>query len=76
MIKLEDRMSWPRVGSVWEHTNGNRYQVIMFTNIETDKQETYPTTIIYRNTLNSKHYSRKLMDWDRSMLFINEGIEE
>lgn len=70
MIELENYMTWPKVGSIWEHINGNRYQVIMFTNIETDGQDRYPTTIIYRNIQNHKDYSRKLIDWDRSMFLV------
>jgi len=73
MIKLNDHMSWPRVGSIWEHHNGNRYEVMMFTNIETERQERYPTTIVYRNAGNQKLYSRHLMDWDRSMLWVSNN---
>lgn len=72
MIKLENHMTWPRIDSCWEHTNGNRYFVVMFTNIETDRQDKYPTTIVYRNALNGKIYSRPLMDWDRSMLKVRD----
>lgn len=72
MINLENHMTWPRIGSVWQHHNGNHYSVILFTNVETDKQDTYPTTIVYRNISNLKYYSRKLMDWNRSMLLISE----
>ncbi|WP_315729914.1 hypothetical protein [Bradyrhizobium sp. SZCCHNRI2010] len=69
MIKLEDRRTWPTIGSLWTHTNGNLYQVVEFTNIETDRQDRYPTTIIYRNFKNAKLYSRPLVDWERSMTF-------
>ncbi|WP_315740013.1 hypothetical protein [Bradyrhizobium sp. SZCCHNR1093] len=67
MIALEDQSTWPAIGSVWSHTNGNLYQVVTFTNIETGRQDKYPTTIIYRNVKNTKLYSRPLMDWERSM---------
>lgn len=73
MIELENHMTWPKIGSVWQHHNGNHYAVLMFTNIETERQQDYPTTIVYRNTSNLKCYSRKLMDWDRSMLLIKEN---
>ena len=76
MIELENHMTWPRIDSLWQHLNGNYYSVLMFTNVETEKQEDYPTTIVYRNTSNLKCYSRKLMDWDRSMLLISNGNEK
>ena len=66
-IELEDPVTWPGMGTVWTHRNGNRYRVTMFTNVETDRQEEYPTTIVYRNTKNHRLYSRRLVDWDRSM---------
>lgn len=69
-IKLDDHMTWPRVGSVWSHTNGNRYMVHDFTNVETDRQDEYPTTIVYRNMDNGKLYSRRLIDWERSMVLV------
>lgn len=71
MITLDNHMTWPRVGSVWEHHNGNRYEVLDYTNIETDRQDKYPTTIIYRNVRNLKKYSRPLLDWERSMIVVN-----
>lgn len=69
-ISLTYRDSWPRIGSVWRHHNGNEYAVEMFTNIETDRQSTYPTTIVYRNLSNGAVYSRALMDWERSMTLV------
>lgn len=69
---LSNHMSWPRIGSVWNHHNGNNYTVVMFTNIETNRQDKYPTTIVYRNTANGKFYSRKLIDWHRSMVKVHD----
>lgn len=67
-INLEDSRTWPMVGTTWRHRNGNQYEVLDYTNIESDKQDKYPTTIVYRNIHNGKKYSRPLMDWLRSML--------
>lgn len=67
MIVLEDARTWPEINTLWEHRNGNQYTVLDFTNIESENQSHYPTTIIYRNVQNGKRYSRPLMDWDRSM---------
>lgn len=72
MIDLDDHMSWPRIGSIWNHRNGSTYAVDCFTNIETDRQDRYPTTIVYRNTNNGKCYSRPLIDWERSMTLVRE----
>ncbi|WP_316196704.1 hypothetical protein [Bradyrhizobium sp. SZCCHNS3053] len=66
-IKLEESRTWPARGSVWEHRNGNRYEVMFYTNVETTNQTRYPTTIVYRNTRNTNLYSRPLADWERSM---------
>jgi hypothetical protein len=65
--KLEDRTTWPPLFSIWRHHNGNHYEVVMFTNVESDRQDKYPTTIVYRNVRNLNDYSRPLIDWDRSM---------
>lgn len=57
----------PTPGSVWNHRNGNRYAVVMITNAESERQEKYPTSVVYRNIRNGNVYSRKLSDWHRSM---------
>jgi hypothetical protein len=68
-IKIEDPATWPYLGSTWRHHNGNRYVVVLYTNVETDRQGQYPTTVVYRNIINGKHYSRKLVDWEGSMTY-------
>ena len=73
MIDLTDIATWPQVNTIWQHSNGNQYQVVMFTNIETDRQDKYPTTVVYRNLMNGKAYSRKLSDWERSMICVDNG---
>lgn len=71
-IKLEDHMTWPRLDSVWSHHNGNMYVVRDYANVETDRQDDYPTTILYRNMATGKLYCRKLIDWERSMVLVRE----
>lgn len=66
-IFLEDMKTWPTLQSLWQHRNGNVYRVLMFTNVETDRQREYPTTIVYQNIKSGNRYSRRLIDWDRSM---------
>jgi len=72
MIDLNNMDTWPEARSLWQHHNGNVYRVICYTNIETTKQDTYPTTIVYENVNNFKLYSRKLIDWERSMKLVGE----
>lgn len=67
MISLKDNRTWPEIGSNWRHYNGNIYEVLMFTNIISENQDKYPTTIVYYNIENMANYSRPLMDWERSM---------
>jgi hypothetical protein len=66
-IDLNDPRTWPIPGSIWRHRNGNFYRVFMFANTEQDRQDEYPTTIVYTNIKNGHQYSRRLDDWDRSM---------
>lgn len=71
-VILDDRTTWPPIGSVWEHTNGNVYAVIDFTNTQPERQDKYPTRISYQNVANGEKYSRNLVDWDRSMIYVGE----
>jgi hypothetical protein len=66
-IDLADRKTWPGIGTSWRHHNGNMYVVQGFANVEPDRQDQYPTTIIYVNYYNGHVYCRKLIDWSRSM---------
>ena len=57
----------PMPGSVWSHKNGNRYAVVLISNADSERQDKYPATVVYRNVENGKVYNRKLSDWHRSM---------
>lgn len=72
MIDLSNEDTWPLAGSLWQHYNGIIYRVTCYTNVETTRQDKYPTTIVYENVKNSKLYSRKLIDWERSMIRVGE----
>ena len=72
MVNIDNHMTWPQIYSVWEHKNGERYMPILYANVEGDRPQ-YPTTIIYRNVITSRVYSRPLYDWDRSFTFIQEA---
>ena len=69
-INLDDPDTWPIPGTVWQHTNGNVYRVYLFTNVQPERQDRYPTTIVYQNVENMEMYSRKLVDWERSMTLL------
>lgn len=59
----------PSRGSIWRHSNGAVYTVILLTNTEGDdpaKREKYPPTVVYLGR-NGKVWSRPLADWHRSM---------
>jgi hypothetical protein len=56
----------PQIGSRWVHTNGNKYVVIIVTNIHSERQIEYPTTVVYIGD-NGRIWSRPLTDWRRSM---------
>jgi len=66
-IDLTDQMTWPNLETQWRHRNGNVYKVLFYTNIEPGRQTEYPTTVVYENVANGNRYSRRLVDWHRSM---------
>lgn len=62
-------LSKPQIGSVWEHTSGNKYIVLLISNTDSTKPN-YPETVIYKG-FNGKVWSRPLSDWCRSMTLIH-----
>lgn len=64
----------PKPGSVWQHRNGNRYEVLFLTNDSSERQDRYPRTVVYRNTANGNRYSRALSDWHRSMTWVEDAM--
>lgn len=58
---------FPELRSTWRHKNGNLYRVEALTNVESDRQTEYPTTIVYSNVENGKWYSRAFTRWHSSM---------
>ena len=55
-----------QVGSVWRHTNGNRYTVVCIANENTERPESYPVTVVYRGD-NGRIWCRPISEWHRSM---------
>lgn len=52
--------------SQWTHKNGNKYIVLGEANLDSERQEEYPTTVIYRGE-NGKVWSRAYTRWHPSM---------
>lgn len=63
------------VGQVWEHKNGNIYEIYDFTNLEAGRQDEYPTTVSYRNIHTGAPYSRAVVRWAGSFTR-REDLEE
>lgn len=51
------------VGQVWEHKNGNIYEIYDFTNLSAGRQDEYPTRVSYRNIHTGEPYSRDVVRW-------------
>ena len=53
-----------KIGSKWNHRNGNTYTITAFTNLPDGKK--YPLTVVYQG-YNGCMWSRLWSDWHRSM---------
>jgi len=58
--------------SKWQHKNGSEYVVLHLANLDSDRLDDYPVTVVYINILNYKVWTRKLSDWHRSMTFVEQ----
>lgn len=58
-----------KIGSEWQHKNGNIYTVLCIANEPDD--ERYPKTIVYQGA-NGNIWARRYDDWNRSMTKIEE----
>ena len=63
-VKLHN-MGKPQSHTTWQHTNGNIYEVIGYTNMHSTNLTKYPLTIVYKGE-NGNIWSRPLSDWHRS----------
>ena len=52
----------PIPGSVWCHTNGNRYILMCIANEFSERPEQYPPTVVYQGE-NGRIWSRPVSDW-------------
>ncbi len=67
-------MNTPAPGSVWRHTNGNRYTVMCIANEFTERPEQYPQTVVYQGE-NGRIWSRPVSEWARSMTPVESGAK-
>jgi hypothetical protein len=64
----------PRPGSVWKHTSGAHYVVLLIANKHSEQPDRYPVTVVYRS-IDQRVWSRPLSDWFRSMTILPEQGE-
>lgn len=57
----------PSLNSLWKHSRGATYQVLLIANEATDKPSEYPVTVVYQDIENRKIWSRPLSRWHESM---------
>jgi hypothetical protein len=55
----------PQIGTIYQHKNGEKYKVILITNLFASpyRRDEYPITIIYRNIGDETIWSRPLYRW-------------
>ncbi len=53
---------FPMAGSRWRHHSGRIYVILMMTNIEPERQDQFPTTVVYQSPT-GKRYSRSLLEF-------------
>ena len=60
--------------SVWKHTNGNLYIVLVIANEKADESriQQYPVTVVYGGE-NGNVWSRPLTEWHRSMSYVGDN---
>lgn len=54
---------FPLPGGLWRHHNGVVYVVLMMTNVEPERQDDFPTTVVYQSGRTGKRYSVTLETW-------------
>lgn len=61
----------PKVGSVWEHYNGNRYTVVSIANECTEHHDKYPVMVCYRGD-NNNLLAMPLSTWLEGMKLVSD----
>ena len=60
----------PEQKTIWEHKNGDQYQVIMFSNLDSERHDEYPPTITYQRLKDDTIWSRPLSKWYQSFKIV------
>ena len=68
----ENPVKNPAPNSIWQHKNGDQYQVILIANEHTERPNEYPITVVYRRLKDDKVWSRTLSRWHGSFTLISE----
>ncbi len=75
--KIKHRGVWiPKISLKWRHHSGRVYRIVLITNLETQRPDEYPVTVVYANVENGTVWSRPASDWDRSFTPCKEQDDE
>ena len=64
---IKQNLLLPASNTLWKHSKGATYKVLMITNEATDKPIEYPITVVYQDTETNKVWSRPFIKWHESM---------
>lgn len=59
--------SQPKVGTIWQHYNGQQYLVLMIANEMSTNPDKYPPSVVYQNVVTLTVWCRPVSDWARSL---------
>jgi hypothetical protein len=66
----------PDEGTIWSHYNNNMYEVMGVANIVSFDTDKYPAMVVYKNIANDTLWTRKYIDWYRSMSYVANSKEQ
>ncbi len=58
------------IGSVWLHTKGFRYKVLMLVNLQSENLIKFPPSVVYQREVDNTLWSRPIDNWFESMTLI------
>ncbi len=59
----------PEPGSVWRHSSGRLYTVLLIANLNPGQPDKYPVTVVYAGE-NGKQWAGRADDWHRRMTIV------
>lgn len=61
----------PKPGSKWWHIkNKHEYEVILVANVDAERQDTYPATVVYQRIGDPRIWARPLTCWYSSFVLL------